>query len=190
MSLVVAVKDGDRVYMGADTQTTFGNTVIRRPKLKEGCLKITKMPNGVLLGHTGKLNCAQRLTTQKAWFENLPEEGLTKKFLVQEIVPKFKDNIKAVNGLDKNGGAGCSFIVAWKDRLFLLENDFSVFEIADYIAIGTPDYAHYALMQVHQPARERLLSALETASTFSTTVSAPHVLADSKDLALEFVEGK
>ena len=189
MSLVVAVKDGDKVYMGADTQTTFGGNIIRRQKLKEGCLKITKMPNSVLLGHVGKLNCAQRLCTQADWFENLPEEGLTKKFLVQEIVPKFEKNIKAVNGLDKNGGAGCTYIVVWKDRIFLIEKDFSVLEIADCVAIGTPDYAYYSLLRPECSARERLLLALEVASTFSTNVSAPYVLTDSENLTFEFVEG-
>lgn len=186
MSLIVAVKDGGRVYMGADTQTTSGK-LICRPKMQDGTFKIAIMPNGVLLGHAGQFRCSQRLSLKTEWFENLPQDGITKRFLVKEIIPKFKDELKSINALD-NGSANCTHLVVWRDRIFVIESDFSVLAVDNFVAIGSPDWAYPALMEEGKTVREKIIKALDVASKYMTTISPPYVLIDSQNLTFEVVK--
>ena len=78
MSLVVAIKKDDVVYLGADTRTTRGERV--RSNLAEEDLKIHRM-GSCLVGAAGTVANIQLMTNHPEWFE-LKGKPLTKKFLV------------------------------------------------------------------------------------------------------------
>lgn len=101
------------------------------------------------------------------------------------------DFINAVRECFKNGGylqrysdgdeKGGTFLVAYKNRLFRIENDFQVAESLNGIdAVGCG--ADYALGSLHILSRqnltpkEKVLKSLETASFFSAGVSKPFVI--------------
>lgn len=101
------------------------------------------------------------------------------------------DFINAVRDCFKNGGylqkysdgdeKGGTFLVAHKNRLFRIENDFQVAESLNGIdAVGCG--ADYALGSLHILSRqnltpkEKVLKSLETASFFSAGVSKPFVI--------------
>lgn len=101
------------------------------------------------------------------------------------------DFINAVRECFKDGGylqkysdgdeKGGTFLVAYKNRLFRIEDDFQVSESLNGIdAIGCgADYAlgslHILLKQNLTP-KEKVLKSLETASLFSAGVSKPFVI--------------
>ena len=101
------------------------------------------------------------------------------------------DFINAVRECFKNGGylqkysdgdeKGGTFLVAYKNRLFRIENDFQVAESLNGIdAVGCG--ADYALGSLHILSRqnltpkEKVLKSLKTASFFSAGVSKPFVI--------------
>lgn len=101
------------------------------------------------------------------------------------------DFINAVRECFKNGGylqkysdgdeKGGTFLVAYKNRLFRIENDFQVAESLNGIdAVGCG--AYYALGSLHILSRqnltpkEKVLKSLETAAFFSAGVSKPFVI--------------
>jgi len=101
------------------------------------------------------------------------------------------DFINAVRECFKNGGylqkssdgdeKGGTFLVAYKNRLFRIENDFQVAESLNGIdAVGCG--ADYALGSLHVltkqnlTPKEKVLKSLETASFFSAGVSKPFVI--------------
>lgn len=104
------------------------------------------------------------------------------------------DFINAVRECFKHGGylqqhsdgdeKGGTFLVAYKNRLFRIENDFQVAESLNGIeAVGCgADYALgslYILSKQNLTPKEKVLKSLETASFFSAGVSKPFVIKDT-----------
>ena len=86
MSVLIAYKRGDTIYMGTDTRVIVDDH--KKNELCECNYKIQKLENGMLVGIT-----AERLTRQTifAYSEifTLDENGeLTRKHIVKEIIPK------------------------------------------------------------------------------------------------------
>ena len=101
------------------------------------------------------------------------------------------DFINAVRECFKDGGylqkysdgdeKGGTFLVAYKNRLFRIENDFQVAESLNGIdAVGCgANYALgslYILTKQNLTPKEKVLKSLETASLFSAGVSKPFVI--------------
>ena len=85
MSLIVAIKKDDVVYLGADTRTTRGERV--RSNLAREDLKIHKM-GSCFVGAAGTVANLQLMISHPEWFE-LKGKPLTKKFIVQKIIPNY-----------------------------------------------------------------------------------------------------
>lgn len=186
MSLVVAIKQNDVVYLGADTQTTTLDFMEKYKKNEEN-FKITKMPNGVVIGHTGAVISTQQLCSQKNWFEHLPDEGLTKKFIVKKIIPKLYNKYLNKGLLDDYNSVNASFILAWKDKLFYILSNFQVFELEDMAVIGSgKPFALYSLIQ-NMTVEEKIIKCLSDANKSCTTVGDPFILIDTKKLEYKIV---
>lgn len=100
-----------------------------------------------------------------------------------------KTFIKAVRDAFRDAGfltikdgeeSGGIFLVAFKDRLFRIEDDFQVGELYDnFNSVGCGEnYAKGALFSTKDmPTKQRILHALRTAEHFSTGVSGPfHII--------------
>ncbi|MBQ0099097.1 MAG: hypothetical protein KBS91_00920 [Firmicutes bacterium] len=189
MSVVVAICDGETVYMGCDTQTTTGE--YKRNNLTEANCKISKLDNGILLGICGSVKAHQVLISNPEIF-NLPEDGiLTRKHIVVNIIPKINEVLKDSLGDEKEEGQGLpvSIIIAYKDKCYCVRSSLKVIRITKFIADGAGgDYAFYNLSCEHELVRARLLKALRTSAVLCESVSKPFVLIDTKKLEYEIVE--
>jgi len=193
MSLVIAVKEEGRVLFGADTQTTFGDLKWFSTAGSE--LKVARMPNGILIGNTGTLNVTNTLVLHPEWFDPIPEEGITKRFLVTEIIPKLIRKLKEKNALDKSAFPEVkmdgTFLIGQKDRLFYISRAFAVFEIPHYAAIGCGSFAAEAVFSDEEDDRsvcEKIVSALKLAAQFDVGVGMPALLIDTAGLEYTVVE--
>lgn len=191
MSLVIAeIKDGV-VYFGADTQTSMGNTD-KLNRTSKGNLKVKKLPNGILVGHAGKVQNAQLFSCHREWFEDLPEGKLTKEFIVTKIVPAYYRALKQRKMLknEEPADSDCSLFLAQEDRLFRIGHDFSVFTIPKSDAIGCGNYAYYSTntLKPDLTVRDKMLKVLRLSEAHDTTIGAPFVFIDTKNLEYEFVE--
>lgn len=60
MSVVVAIKENDTIYFGADTLMTRKNTKVSETNNIEK-FKLTKLSNGLILGRVGGVSTTQKL---------------------------------------------------------------------------------------------------------------------------------
>lgn len=193
MSLVVAIKKDDVVYLGADTRTTRGERV--RSNLAEEDLKIHRM-GSCLVGAAGTVANIQLMTNHPEWFE-LKGKTLTKKFLVQKVLPKYYDLVKEMDKLEvteQNSDSpkcGCTFLVTDGKKLFEIDDDFEVMELSKYGQIGcTERIALTFLLNAFDDysPNEMILKALRTSSYRNDGVGAPYILINTRDNKFEVVE--
>lgn len=188
MSVIVAIKSDDVVYMGCDTQTTSGKD--KENKTQEATFKISKLQNGMLLGVCGKVAAHQCVCDDESVFD-IEGDILTKKYIVNNIIPKIKATLKNTTGeMSEDEKMPISIILAYKDKLFLIMSDYLVLGIEDYCARGSGSvYTFASLSDYGLFIRERVLNGLKTSAKYCTTVSKPFVLIDTKELKYEIVEG-
>ena len=190
MSVVVCIKEGDTVYLGADTQTTLGS----RKKLhfiNETGFKIKRTDEGILLGACGAVQTTQFLYADPDIFR-LNENGeLTKEWIVNEIVPKAWKKMKEEKLLDEDGYLESIFLLAYKDKVYQINHDLRVISRGGAFAIGAgQDFSAYPLMgEEGLGIRERMLKAMEICGENSDSISAPYIFIDTKNLEYEIVEG-
>ena len=195
MSVVMAVKQGNRIWFGADTQATRGGD--RYNQLSPNDFKVMKFDNGVLLSATGETVTSQILLAHPEWFTVDKEKGLTKKHIVMKIIPKIYEMLEAEELLER-GDKGtppimkCTLLLAYEDKLFEICRDLQVIRYEDYQATGSGSNAvNYGLSRIDKSKdiNEQLLRLLRISAKHDTNVSAPFILIDTKDLTFTVKEG-
>ena len=193
MSLVVAVKHEGVVYLGADTRTTRGERV--RATVAEDDLKIHRLGD-CLVGGAGSVASIQIMTSHPEWFD-LRGKPLTKKYIVQRIIPKYYELVKELDKLENLDSdsdvpkCGCSFLMTDGAKIFRVDNDFEVIELLSYGQIGcTERIALTFLLNMPKGADpdEMILKALRNSAYRNDGVGAPYVLINSKDRRFKMVE--
>jgi ATP-dependent protease HslVU (ClpYQ) peptidase subunit len=198
MSVVVAIKKNDRIYMGADTQTSTGDR--QRNYLGEGNRKIHLLDNGILLGAVGSKRGGELLAADLNIF-CLPLSGdLDKKHIVENIVPKihrcFEENDLLENEENEPPRWACSLILAYRDKLFWIPSTGVVVRIEHFISIGSGDDLVYAGLEAldqeeitdRKEIHSRLTECLRTAAEYRCSVSAPFYLIDSEHKEYKLVK--
>lgn len=142
MSVVVAIKDGNRVYMGADSQSTKGSTriTLRNPNN----FKIWKVldSNNCLMASVGASRDANVIRLVQGIVDEYDEfaKRVNYRFVVKYIVPNIVRELKRAGFIkDENyiEHINSAFLFAYKDKAFLIDSDLCVLEIDDYVAIGS-----------------------------------------------------
>jgi ATP-dependent protease HslVU (ClpYQ) peptidase subunit len=167
------VKDGE-VHLGGDRLVTYSS----------GCSLTKQMPKiykkgNFLIGTAGSARGGQVL----AFDIDIPNiiEGQDE---LEYLVINFIDALRKAN---KEAGhhyieneteqSDIHVLIGLNGRLFYIENYYYVHEIVDYFAIGSG--SHFALGSLYHtndcdlPVKERILTALETASYFDKGVQEP-----------------
>ena len=195
MSVVMAVKQGDRIWFGADTQTTRGGD--RYNQLSPNDYKVMKFDNGVLLSATGETVTSQILLAHPDWFTVDEKKGLTKEHIVTKIIPKIYETLEEEDLLEKEDKGTppvmkCTLLMAYKDKLFEICRDLQVIRYEDYQATGSGANAiNYGLSKIDKTKdiNEQLLRLLRISAKLDSNVSAPFILIDTKDLKFTVKEG-
>ena len=139
MSLVVAIKDKERIVLGADKQASTGGSK------DHTCTKIWKLEElpGAIMGGVGSARASQIIQYSQIIDKNLLNKEINTDFIVRVLAPTLAAGLKA-NGIvvDASDGAKCdmmpnAFIFAYKDKAWSIWHDLSVSEIGEYIVIGS-----------------------------------------------------
>ncbi len=197
MSVVVAIKDNDKVYIGADSQVTRGGT---RTTLKnENNYKVWRVIGAphCLMAHVGNLRDANvvRLMPDLVTDYNIFRDHIGFKFVVKKVVPDIIDELTAA-GFLKDGKntefLESSFLFAYKDQLYMINLDKSVIEIEDYVAIGSgADQAIGSLLSTEgQNPKERIVKAIKSSAASDIYVDYPIILTNTEDGKFEIVTEK
>ena len=188
MSLVMAIKKDGVVYLGADTRSTRGAFIESIKSEPEH--KITRIGN-VYVGSAGSVSNVQIMISHPEWF-NTQGKPLTKKFLVQNVVGKYYDELERLDKLNDEGGSqnnreypksGGIFIVTDGDSVFLIDSDFEVVCVHSGVAIGcTKTIAiGYILSSENEEPNDTILRAMRESSWRNKGVGAPYVLVNTRD---------
>ena len=197
MSVVVAIKENGKVYVGSDSQVTKGGT---RTTLKNpNNYKIWKVPGAenCLMGHVGNVRDANivrlidGLVTDYSVYKNYVDFEFVVKRVVPSIVSELKEfgmikDEKYVDSLDS------SFIFAFRDKLYFINRDLSVLEIDDYVAIGSgEDQAIGSLLSTEgEKPIERIVKAIKASAAADIYVDYPIIISDTEATEFEVITEK
>lgn len=168
MSLVVAIKDKDRIVLGADKQASTGGT---KDHTNTKIWKLEELP-GAIIGSVGSARASQVIQYSQIIDKNLITETIDTTFVVRILAPTLANGLRA-NGIVVEAGDGgkCdmmpnAFIFAYKDRAWTIWHDLSVSEIEDYFAIGSgSDVARGVLYATTEKNPfERIVTSIEAAA--------------------------
>lgn len=190
MSVVIAIKKNNRIYMAADTQTSCGDRKVTY--LGEKSRKIHQFENGILLGHTGSVHNWQLVCAHPEYFTVSEDGELTKKHIVQNIIPKlfkcYRDNKMREEVEGEPSRMGDSYLLAYKDKLFQIDDVFDVQVLNHYAEIGSGgDLTLAGLVELdvedvqdEQVIEKRLVDLLRISAARIMSVSGPYVLIDTE----------
>lgn len=190
MTCIVGLVHDGVTYIGGDSlgSNGFSSTVRKDEKVFP-----MKDIDNALIGFTtsyrmGQLLMYARGLANKRDIHDLASGTLDHEYLVTKFIPNvqkvFEDGgfSKNLNG-EKRGG---KFLLAHKDRLFSINNDFQVGESYDnFDACGSGE--DFALGSLHSSSNlgidpiERVYMALKAASHFSVGVAPPFLILNTKD---------
>lgn len=174
MSLVIAIKDKDRVVLGADKQVSYGNNK------DHSSTKIWEVPGlpGAVMGGVGSARASQIIQYAEIIDKNALITEPSIEFVIRSLAPTICATLNA-NGVpcdvptDPETGikGGCvmmpnAFLFAYKDKAWMIWCDLSVTEIQEYLAIGSgSDVAKGALFATQgKNPFERIVTAIDAAS--------------------------
>ena len=192
MSILIAYKKDDTVYMGTDTRT-----IVNDHKKNELCgcnLKIQKLANDMLLGITGERLERQTLIAYSEIFTLDKNGKLTKKHIVKEIVPRLIAVLEEEKLMIEKEGEfpymQAQIILAYKDTMYEICSSFAVIKYEDFQVLGrASDYAQATLMNTKETdvINQRIVRALDITADNSQYVGKPYVLIDTKNMKYEYI---
>ena len=194
MSVVVAIKEGNKVYLGADSQVTKGGT---RTTLKNpNNYKLWKVrgADNCIMGHVGNVRDANiiRLLDDLVTDYDVYRDRIGYELVVRRIVPDIVDALKSAGYMkdDKHiDYMDSSYLFAYKDRLFMINTDLCVLEIDDYFAIGSgAEQAVGSLLSTEgEEPRTRIIKAIKASAASDIYVDYPIILVDTETTEFEVI---
>ena len=195
MSVVVAIKEGNKVFLGADSQVTKGGT--RTTLHNPNNYKIWKVDGNdhALMGHVGNVRDANIIRLMSNVIDDYDEfnDRVNYRFVVKYLVPEIIKNLQDAHFIKTNDnaldGLDSSFLFAFKDKLFWINSDLAVIEVDDYIAIGSgADQAIGSLLSTEgQNSKSRIVKAIKASAASDIYVDYPIIITDTNTTKFEIV---
>lgn len=197
MSVVVAIKEGKKVYIGVDSQVTKGGT---RTTLKNpNNYKVWRVPNAphCLMAQVGNFRDSNvvRLMDHLITDYNIYRKHIDYEFIVKKVVPDIVYELKKYGMLKDDKYVECmdsAFIFAYRDQLYMICRDLSVIEIDDYVAMGSgEDQAIGSLLSTEgEEPKERIVKAIKASAAADIYVDYPIILTDTENSKFEIITEK
>ena len=188
MSLIIGMKEGNKIVLGCDTQLTQKD--IKRDYSYEETTKCHILKKyGLVILSAGSVKTGDFFKFSEDIFKDFPKEGLTKNYIVRNIIPAFREIAKEHNLLDDDGDMNLTVILACKDKIFVIDDNFMVYRVNTYYASGVgwaiPDFYY---REKNMSAKDKILASLRYVSKNYYGVSGPFIIMDTESLETEIVE--
>lgn len=192
MSVVVAIKDKDCIYMGCDTQVSQGNykTNLSDYENSSKVFKIENCDNG-LMGVVGLLRHGQLLQTEDNLIDKLSmvENKIDFKYCVRTLFAKIYQvllnygSIKKDNDKTNHIYIESDFIFAYKDKMFEIGGWGTVYEGKDYLVTGCGRGVAIGVLEENKdlPPIERITKAISVACKKDCYVGFPITIMNTKN---------
>lgn len=192
MSVIVAIKKDNIIYMACDSQVSVGP--YKSYLHSENNYKIWKVKNSenCLMAGVGRSReiCITRL------IDDLVDElaelhgQIDYEYVVKYIVPHIREVMWDLKYLKEDETTlESSYLFAYKDKLFHIYGDGCVFEITDEIAIGSGEENALGSLEAtkkNKNVEQRLIEAVKAACNHNLYVSGDIILTNTK--SCEFKE--
>lgn len=194
MSILIACKKGDTVYLGTDTRLVEYNQ--KNVDLCEFNYKIQKVESGILVGIVCDNQVRNVLFANSEIFTLDKKGELTRKHLIKEIIPKIISVLDENELIVKEDGdtayMRAIIMLAYKGVLYEVNSNFLVIRYEDFQVVGkNAEYAIATIMDADdsEPINDNIVRALKIAGKNSLAVGAPYLLIDTKFNAYTLVGG-
>lgn len=199
MSVVVAIKQEGKVFIGADSQVTKGGT--RQTLNNPNNYKIWKVRGAdhCLMAHVGAVRDANVIRIMRGLVDELTilRDEVDFEYMVAQIVPTILDQLRRYRYIGDSSSEAFSamesdFLFAYKDRLFLINRDGCVIEVDDCIAIGSgsPEAIGSVLSTDSASPEERIIKAIRATAAADIYVDYPIILTDTQETKFTVITEK
>ena len=181
MSVLIAIKDKDRVVVGVDTRMccgpSFTDSYKQRPKAYHIDSKRSVIVGGV--GNIGLVDLMKMVMENH--INNL--DSIDRSYIVRYIVPKLINEVKAFSMEDKEHKMDGEVLIAIKDRGYVIHGDYCVEELESFTAIGSgTDSANGSLFTTElfiTSTEDRIAIAIEATGHCISNVSSEAIIGDT-----------
>lgn len=144
MSIVIAIKHKNKIYLGCDSQVTQGSNKTSLPPQHTKVFPLNSH-HEVIVGAVGSLRDAQIIAVEDGIIDDrtIYRGEINFDYMVKETFSNIYTILAKYNRIakDKNGNLenyiDDNFIFAFKDKAWLLTQEGCVFEIKDYLVCGS-----------------------------------------------------
>ena len=188
MSLVIAIKENGRVYMGADCR--IKNEFCYKTLTNPSNFKIWKVKgvDNCLMGHSGRyrdacvIKCIDNLVEPEA----VLNDKVDFEYVVKNIVPRIQEELKNYGYLDSGNkfiNMEDKFIFVCKNKIFEINCDGSVIEWDNFAIIGSGEAEAYGIVSsnVFESAERVIYNAIKAAASHDFYVGLPVVIMNTVD---------
>ncbi len=196
MSVVVAIKKDNVIYMGADSQATRGGS--RSSLSNPNNYKIWKVKDvdHCLIGHVGRVRdaCVIRVMSGLIKEIDVIKDNVNFDYVVNRVHPCILDELKKRNYVtigDKFEGMESRFLLAFKDKLFSIGNDGSIIEVDDFIAIGSGEAEAIGSLlttSANDEPSERIIKAIKSSAVHDIYVDYPIIMCNTETTSFEVID--
>jgi len=181
MTCIIGLAEDNKVYIGGDSASGSSNSwTVRATTIKKVFLRPP-----FIFGCSLSFRMMQLLRYR---LYNIPEQHANysnEEYLVKEFIDPVRELFKehGYARIKDNEEEGGSFLVGYRNQLYLIDTDFQVNESLDGLrALGCgEDFALGAMKALeHLPPKKRILKSLEIAAYFSGGVMPPFIVEEGK----------
>lgn len=196
MSVVVAVKDGNKIWIGADSQCS--NSYSKKTLSNKNNFKIFKPKDdkNLVIGYCGTVRDMNIFSCVDSYIDELTKlkNEVNFKYMVNTVVPKlFKilnDNDRTIKDPKVLPNLESQLIFACKDKIFEIGSNGQVIECDDYCSIGSgSDFARGYLNKADfKNPKQDVINAIKSACTSDLYVGYPIVVMNTEDDSVEIIQ--
>ncbi len=179
MTCVVGVKQNDKIVFGSDSAASDSDSIVhmRGPKI---FLVSSTGNRKEKMGYAGDLRPG--MLVKATWKFPPKSQSLSIEQYIHYTIPKSLRELFQNNGcLNKNDdieSVDTDFIFTYNNNIYIMEGNFAIWQTTDeFASIGSGStYALGSLFTTEKydlDAKDRVMTALKSASEYSTSVSAP-----------------
>lgn len=184
MTCIVGMVKNDQIYMAGDLMGSNGYTKKVYPDSK------VFLNGEFLLGYTSSFRMGQILEWN--WEPPLRQEGISdRQYMQLNVVESLRDTFATFGygikqGLEDLGG---TFLIGYRGKLYEMQDNFSLLQNEDFVAVGSGQYHAEAVMHVLYNTEihpfDILQEAISTAAHFTSSVSEECTLLTTDEAAAE-----
>lgn len=181
MSVVIAIKADNKIFVGCDSQVSFNYHRKEQLDNKDVCKvwEIDNCKNG-LMAVVGSLRDGQLIQCQEMLINELDQlkKNINYKYVVKHLTKSIFDILSANNRANRDslgnydGTINSSFIFAYRDMAYLIDSDLSVMPIVDYLVCGCGDELAIGVLENNKfkAPEERITEAIQVCAKKSSGV--------------------